>query len=133
MTSIYELRVRSYECDIYTHVNNAIYLHYLEAARYQFLKDAGFDYEKALRDGYGIYTARIEIDYKRSAYTDDLLHVRSYPIKKGSVSGVIAQDVFLGAADGPLIASAKVTWAFVDGNGKPVKLPPEYDLPALAP
>ena len=124
------LKVRSYECDSYGHVNNANYLNYLEYARYEFLKDVGFDYPAMLRSGYGIYAARIEIDYKRPAITDDELTIKSSPIKKGAASGVIAQDIWRGDE---LIVAAKVTWAFVDSKGSPVRIPPEWDLPGLKP
>ncbi|MDR1220123.1 MAG: acyl-CoA thioesterase [Treponema sp.] len=129
---VYEctLRVRTYECDSYGHVNNANYLNYLEYARYEFLKSIGFDYPAAIAAGYGVYVARIEIDYKRSAKTDEDLVIRSWPTKKGSVSGVIAQKILRGEDD---IADAMVTWAFVDSNGRPVKIPAQWDAPGLSP
>ena len=124
------LKVRTYECDSYSHVNNANYLHYLEYARYEFLKDVGFDYKKAVEAGYGIYIARIEVDYKKPAFTDDVLVIKSQPVKKGAVSGIIAQEIWRGD---DLLITAKVTWAFVDSRGVPVKIPPEWDLPGLQP
>lgn len=124
------LRVRTYECDSYGHVNNANYLNYLEYARYEFLRDIGFDYLKAVEAGYGVYIARIEIDYKKPAFTDDDLLIKSRPIKKGAVSGIIAQEIWRGD---DLLVEAKVTWAFVDSKGMPVKVPPEFDLPGLKP
>ena len=130
MTTECSLKVRTYECDIYRHVNNANYLHYLEYARYEYLKDIGFDYEKAVRSGYGVYIARIEIEYKKPAFTDDVLIIKSQPVKKGAVSGVIAQQIRRGE---DLIIDAKVTWAFVDSKGQPVKIPPEWDVPGLVP
>jgi acyl-CoA thioester hydrolase len=111
-------------------VNNANYLNYLEYARYEFLKAIGFDYEKAIKSGYGTYVTRIEIDYKRPAFTDDALVIRSWPVKKGAVSGTIAQEIWRGE---DLLVEAKVTWAFVDSKGTPVKIPPEFDLPGLKP
>jgi acyl-CoA thioester hydrolase len=124
------LRVRTYECDSYGHVNNAIYLNYLEFARYEFLKAIGFDYPELIKAGYGVYVARIEIDYKKSATVDDVLVLRSWPLKKGAVSGVIAQEIARGAE---VVAEAKVTWASVDHSGQPVKLPPRWDLAGLKP
>ena len=124
------LRVRSYECDSYGHVNNANYLNYLEYARCEFLRAAGFDYAQAFNAGYGMYVARIEIDYKRPAITDDELVIRSWPLKKGAVSGVIAQEIWRGEE---MISAAKVTWAFVDSNGVPIRIPKEFDLPGLKP
>jgi acyl-CoA thioester hydrolase len=130
MISECTLQVRTYECDSYNHVNNANYLNYLEYARYEFLKDVGFDYLKVIEAGYGTYIARIEIDYKMPAFTDDKLVIRSRPIKKGAVSGVIAQEIWRGES---LLVEAKVTWVFVDSKGQPVKIPPEFDLPGLKP
>jgi acyl-CoA thioester hydrolase len=130
MESQCTLRVRTYECDGYNHVNNANYLNYLEYARYEFLRDAGFDYEKAFRCGYGTYISRIEIDYKKPAFTDDTLIIKSKPIKKGIVSGIISQQIWR-AED--LIIDAKVTWVFVDSKGTPVKIPEEFDTPGLKP
>jgi acyl-CoA thioester hydrolase len=124
------LRVRSYECDGYNHVNNANYLNYLEYARYEFLKDVGFDFAKATKAGYGLYIARIEIDYKKPAFTDDTLIIKSRPVKQGAVSGTIAQEIWRG---NDLLIEAKVTWAFVDSKGSPTKIPPEFDVPGLKP
>lgn len=130
MTHEISFRVRTYECDSYGHVNNAVYLQYLEYARWQFLKDIGFDYERARKAGYGTYVARVEIDYKSPAFTDDMLSIRSTSVKKGAVSGTIEQVIARGA---DIIARARVTWAFVNANGRPVKIPSEFDVPGLYP
>ena len=124
------LRVRTYECDAYGHVNNANYLHYLEYARHEMLRDVGFDYLALIKAGFGIYVAKIIIEYKKPATIDDELLIKSWPIKKGAVSGVIAQEIWRGEE---LLVEAKVTWAFVDSRGIPSKLPPQWDMPGLKP
>lgn len=124
------LQVRTYECDSYGHVNNANYLNYLEFARYEFLKDIHFDYPSAIKAGYGVYVARIEIDYKKSALPDDVLRIKSWPMKKGAVSGIIAQEIWRGE---DLLIEAKVTWAFVNAQGLPTRIPKEWDVPGLKP
>ncbi|MDR3355909.1 MAG: acyl-CoA thioesterase [Spirochaetaceae bacterium] len=130
MISERKIRVRTYECDSYGHVNNANYLNYLEYARFEFLRDIRFDYQGMLKAGYGVYVARIEINYKRPAVMDDEILIQTWPVKKGAVSGVLAQKITRGL---DIIAEAKVTWAFVDEKGVPSKLPPEFDTPLLAP
>ena len=123
------LRVRSYECDIYGHANNANYLNYLEYARYEYLRDIGFDFAAATKTGYGVFVARVEIDYKTPAVMDDALSVSTWPVKKGAVSGTLAQEIRRGET---LIAKAVVTWAFVDAKtGTPTRIPAEWDLPGL--
>jgi acyl-CoA thioester hydrolase len=111
-------------------VNNANYLNYLEYARYEYLKDVGFDYPAAVKAGYGVYIARIEIDYKKSAITDEELLIKTWSIKKGAVSGTVAQEIWRGE---DLLINAKVTWAFVDSRGMPTRIPAEWDLPGLKP
>jgi acyl-CoA thioester hydrolase len=130
MISECSLTVRTYECDSYGHVNNANYLNYLEYARYQLLKDVDFDYPAAIQAGYGVYVAKVSIEYKKPALAEDELLIRSWPVKKGAVSGIIAQRILRGE---DLIAEAEVTWAFVDAAGTPVKVPPEWDVPGLKP
>ena len=124
------LKVRTYECDSYGHVNNANYLNYLEYARHEQLKEEGFDYQAMIKAGYGVYVAKIAIDYKKPAVADDELLIKSRPIKKGAVSGVIAQEIWRGEE---ILAEAKVTWAFVNSNGTPTKIPPQWDVPGLNP
>ena len=125
-----KLTVRSYECDSNNHVNNANYLNYLEYGRYELLKAVNFDYPAMFKAGYGVFVARIEIDYKMAATIDDELVIRSWPIKKGAVSGIIAQQILRGK---DTIVEAKVTWAFVNSAGQPTKIPPEWNVPGLAP
>jgi len=125
------LQVRTYECDSYGHVNNANYLNYLEYARYELLKDVGFDYPGAIKAGYGMFISRVEIDYKKPALTDDILRIKTWPVKKGAVSGTLAQEIRRGD---DIVAEAKVTWAFVDSKtGTPVRIPKEWDMPGLGP
>jgi acyl-CoA thioester hydrolase len=124
------LQVRTYECDSYGHVNNANYLNYLELARYEFLKAVNFDYPAMIKAGYGVYVARVEIDYKKPAAADDVLKIQTWPIKKGAVSGIVAQEIW---REEDLLVEAKVTWAFVDSRGMPVKIPAEWDVPGLKP
>jgi acyl-CoA thioester hydrolase len=96
MVSERKIRVRTYECDSYGHVNNANYLNYFEYARFEFLWDIGFDYQGMIAAGYGVYVARVEVDYRRPAVMDDEILIQSWPAKKGSVSGVIAQKITRG-------------------------------------
>lgn len=112
------------------HVNNANYLHYLEFARHEYLKAVGFDFAGSLRAGYGLFVTRVEIDYKRSAVLDDRLTIESEPVKRGAVSGVMAQRI---ARGDELVADARVTWAFVDPSGRPSRIPRELDVPGLSP
>jgi acyl-CoA thioester hydrolase len=135
---IYEVkfRVRSYECDSYGHVNNANYLNYLEYGRYEFMRSIGLDYLDFVADGFGVFVAKVEIEYKIPAQMDDELVLRTEPVKRAAVSGIMAQELYRPEKDGSetLIAKAKVTWASVNNKtGAPCRLPPKWELPGLQP
>src|SRR5215218_6452933 len=66
-------RVRYHEMDALGHVNNAVYLHYLEQAAIEHSSALGFTSELLERLG-GLFIARRhEIDYLRPAVVGDLL------------------------------------------------------------
>jgi acyl-CoA thioester hydrolase len=126
----FELVVRSYECDSYGHVNNAVYLNYLELGRHQFLRDIGFDYAALRAADFGLVVARIDIQYRRPSVADDRLVVASRPTKRLRVGGVMEQRILRGEE---LVAQAEVTWVSVDRRGKPAPVPPAFDVPGLDP
>lgn len=72
-----ELKVRSYECDSYSHVNNAVYLNYLETARMDFLNQIGFPYNDVVAAHYYLYVTHIDIYYKSSAFLNDNLIIET--------------------------------------------------------
>jgi YbgC/YbaW family acyl-CoA thioester hydrolase len=130
MEHTFQLTVRSFECDSYAHVNNAVYLHYLEAARMEFLSDIGFDYDKMRKMGFAIYIARINIAYKAPAFTNDILHIKTVPIKRRKTNGIFHQTVL---KEEDVVAEAEVTWVFVNESGVPSRIPPELDYSEFNP
>jgi len=125
------LKVRTYECDSYGHVNNAVYLNYLEFGRMDFLQQIGFDYEGILKAGFYIYVSHVDIYYKASAFFNDELVIESYPTKMGAVSGTFHQKIM--KQDGTICVEADVTWACVKTDGRPSKIPSEFLVDGLKP
>jgi acyl-CoA thioester hydrolase len=124
------IRVRSYECDSYGHVNNAVYLNYLEYARHEYLKDISLSLEDLRADGYSMIVAEISIRYKRPAGTDDELVILTRPLSRTRLSGALAQRILRGSEE---IAKAEVKWVCVDERGRPVPLPAKYMREGLGP
>ena len=124
------LTVRSYECDSYGHVNNAVYLNYLELARHELLAAIGMDFAAVRAAGFGLVVARIDIRYRRPAVERDSLAILSRAGKRLRVGGIIAQRIL---RNDELIAEADVTWVSIDKRGRAAPLPPEFDLEGLWP
>ena len=126
-----KLTVRSYECDSYGHVNNAVYLNYLEYGRMEYLHQIGFDYKGIVAAGYYLYVTHVDVYYKASAYLDDELTIDVSAKKLGAVSGTIHQ--IIKKADGTVCTEADVTWCCVSKDGKPSKIPAEFMVEGLKP
>ena len=59
-----EMQVRDYECDMEGIVNNAIYQHYLEHTRHEFLASSGISFIEMHERGVDPVVNRIVINYK---------------------------------------------------------------------
>lgn len=68
----HEVEVRFNDCDPMGHVNNAVYLAYLEAARFAWWQSLF----GTSRGSHGFVVARVEIDYRRQAFPGERLTVR---------------------------------------------------------
>ena len=88
-----ELTVRTYECDSYGHVNNAVYVNYLEYGRMEYLNGIGFDYKGIVAAGYALYISHIDIHYKASSFLGDKLFIDVWPLDTGAVKGTRRQVI----------------------------------------
>ena len=125
--SLYRLEVRSYELDVYNHVNNAVYISWLEHGRCKMLQDKGLDYTRII-DNWGVryMTVRTEIDYRRPLHLGDNVEISTQVERVGNTSVTLAQKVAQQGADGPA-AEARVTIVFTGADsGQPVKVPAEF-------
>ena len=117
-------KVRSYECDSYGRVNNAVYLNYLEYARMSALFEKGFILDKMKEKGYLVFVKKIEIEYRFPLYQDDEITVKTFTSESRNTSGTFTQQIFQNE-NNQLAAEAKVTWVFTNLRGKPIPIPKE--------
>ena len=101
----------------------ANYLKFLERARTEALYSIGFS-NKILKDKYEtlIIVKSCNIDYKKPAYLEDELNVRSFVKSITKTSFFMNQIITKGDS---IIVEAKIHLGFIDRNGKPVKIPEE--------
>lgn len=85
--------VRSYELDGLGHVNNAVYLNYLEYARFNALASGGFPLAEMERRGWAVHVVRIEVDYRRECRFEDRLLVRTWVERFRNSSMILRQEV----------------------------------------
>ncbi|MCD6245421.1 acyl-CoA thioesterase [candidate division WOR-3 bacterium] len=71
----YNLKVKNYHIDSYGHVNNAVYLNYLEDARTYFLEKTGFNLHDLHNNGIDIVVSEVKIKYRKPAFLGDELTI----------------------------------------------------------
>ena len=108
----HRLVVRFRDCDVLGHVNNAVYLTYLEQARFTLWSE-----QLGLQPGPGrkpgMILARVEIDYRSQAKYGEELDVRVTLDAIGRSSFTYSYEV-LDTADGRVVAQAKTIQVHFD-------------------
>lgn len=116
-----EVRVRYAETDRMGLLHHSGYVVYFEMGRTELLRRRGLSYRDLEDSGYLLVIVDLSCKYRRPAYYDDLLVVRTRVSRVTHVKIVHTYQVF---RDGQLLAEGQTTLACVDRDGKPQALPP---------
>ena len=121
----HRLEVRFRDCDPMGHVNNAVYLTYLEQARFAHWRAVwGFNFEGLPENAPGVILARAEIDYRRPARYGDMLEVRISLDRIGRTSFSYTYEIV--DQNDLVVAEARSVQVMYDyAAGKPVPLSDE--------
>ena len=121
--AVVEVEARSYELDPYGHVNNAVFVNWLEHGRLAFLRARGETY-MSIPETYGVHVVvvRSDLSYRVPALLGDVLRVTSRIARFGTSSFVFEQTIAY--PDGRVAADGSVTMACVGGSGKSEPMPP---------
>ena len=101
----------------------ANYLKFLERARTEALFSIGYS-NKKIKEKFNslIIVKSCNIDYKKSAYLEDELKIRSF-VKSITKTSFFMNQII--SRDEEIIVEAQIHLVFVNENGKPVKIPDE--------
>jgi acyl-CoA thioester hydrolase len=117
----HKVKVYYEDTDVGGVVYYANYLKFLERARTEGLASLGFS-NKKIKDEFGalIIVKSCNIDYKKPAYLEDELSIRSF-VKSITKTSFI-MDQFISRGD-DLVVEAKIHLVFINEKGKPIKIP----------
>ena len=123
MTKIFNHNIKVYyeDTDAGGVVYYANYLKYLERARTEALVKIDLSNQK-IKDDFGalIIVKSCNVDYKKSAYLEDILNIKSNITSITKTSFIMKQIIIKNKA---IIVDAKVHLVFVNEKVKPVKIP----------
>ncbi|MGB6267558.1 MAG: thioesterase family protein [Olleya sp.] len=124
-----EIRVRYAETDQMGVVHHGNYAIYLELARIEWLRKLGISYKKMEEEGIALPVVSLSINFKKSAYYDDLIKVKTQ-LKKVPTA-LVEFDYEILNESSEILCTATVVLAFVDIKTKRPTRPPQYFLEAL--
>lgn len=117
--------VRSYELDSFGHVNNAVYLNYLEYARTEYLLQNGLSFKSFEKWNAIPFVVRADIHFKSSARVHDELEILGKITQWRRSSFVIHYEVVNKTTD-RVAAVADMAFAFVNRDERIVPIPNEF-------
>ena len=118
------VRVRYAETDRMGLLHHANYIVYFELARTEMLRSKGVSYREVEDSGHFLVIIDLGCKFKKPAYYDDLLTIRTTVARVTHVKIVHEYQVF---RNGELLAEGHSTLACVDREGKPQALPAILD------
>jgi len=119
----HRLEVRFRDCDAMGHTNNAVYLTYLEQARFAHWRSLwGFGDPQTPPEMPGVILARVEADYKRPSRYGDVLEVRLTVAEIGRTSFRYEYEIV--NEQGETVLAAKTVQVMYDYTAnRPVPIP----------
>jgi len=118
----YTVHVRRHEVDSFGHVNNAVYLNYLEEANCDLLDQLGFPVAALKKQGVVILLKKVTLDFKSPAFHGDTLTFETWLIDLQAASGTWRHEVY--NQNRTLILLAEDTGVFLSTEtGRPVRVP----------
>ena len=104
----------------------ANYLKFLERARTEALFSIGFSNKKIQKEFDALIIVKsCNIEYKKSAFLEDELTIRSF-VKSITKTSFFMNQII--TKDEKIIVEAQVHLVFIDKNGKPIKIPEDVYL-----
>lgn len=118
-------QVRHYECDAYGHLNNAVYLRFMQEAAFNASAALGYGEERYAQLG-RLWLARMtDIEYLMPVRYGDLVVVTTWVEDVRRVRSIRAYDFHL-ESTGDLVARGWTDWVYIDvSTGRPSTVPAE--------
>lgn len=124
---VIELAVEPADIDAYDHVNNAVYLTWLDRAAWSHSAALGIPLERCVRLRRGMAALRTEIDFVRAALRDERVAVATWIAATDGRLRVERRFEVARATDGVRLARARTEYVCINlDSGRAVRMPPEF-------
>lgn len=118
------LEVLATDIDAYDHVNNSVYLSWLDRAAWSHSAALGISLEQCVAMRRGMAAHRTEIDYLRAAVIGDRVWVGTWIVSTDSKLRVERRFQVRRAADGGTLARARIVYVCINlDSGRAARMP----------
>lgn len=114
METVFTIEVMPDDLDLLNHVNNGVYVSYLEHARMNWFDQMGIDIKGMVSKKLGIMVRRLEINYIKEAIIGDKLQIKTKPARLGHTSFTFEQKILNDQGD--IITEATAVIVMIDLN-----------------
>jgi acyl-CoA thioester hydrolase len=119
-----ELAVRPEDIDAYEHVNNAVYLTWLDHVAWSHSASLGVPLAQCVALRRGMAAQRIEIDYLRAAMCGDRIQAATWIVSSDGRLRAERRFQIKRAADGVTLARARIDYVCINlDSGRAVRMP----------
>jgi acyl-CoA thioester hydrolase len=119
-----ELAVRPEDIDAYEHVNNAVYLTWLDRAAWSHSASLGVPLAQCVALRRGMAAQRIEIDYLRAAMRGDRIQAATWIVSSDGRLRAQRRFQIKRVADGATLARARIDYVCINlDSGRATRMP----------
>lgn len=118
-------RVSSYELDSFGHVNNAVFLNYLEKARCQYLTQKGISFSHFAQWQMFPVVTKAVLEFKAPAKADDCLQIKGWVAGHTAISFTMKYEI-TNEKSNQLILIGETIHVFINQNNRPIRIPGEF-------
>jgi acyl-CoA thioester hydrolase len=124
---VVELTVRPQDIDAYGHVNNAVYLSWLDRAAWSHSAALGVPLEHCLTVRRGMAARRIEIEYLRAARAGERVQAATWIVSADARLRAERRFQIVRAPEGETLARARVDYVCINlDSGRAARMPPLF-------
>ena len=124
---VIELAVQPEDIDAYEHVNNAVYLTWLDRAAWSHSTALGVPLGQCVALRRGMAAHRIEIEYRRAALRGDVVQAAAWIVNTDGRLRVERRFQVLRRADGETLARARIDYVCINlDSGRAARMPESF-------
>jgi len=121
---IIEIKVENKHIDIVGHVNNVVYLRWLEKVAWHHSESLGMDWKAYERENRAMVARRHELDYLVAAFENDELLIATWILENDQKVSITRGYQIIRKGDGLTLMRAKTKWVCIDiKEGKARRMP----------